>query len=614
MTSSEETKTSDSMLNPLASDFVPQSTRYLSQSSINSFCVSNDISKCKYLKRLITVISEPKIDQNISTTLDDYLHTIDQHGNDKDFEYIFAHIPFCDLKSCLMFKQNRRDKNTISCAKDRAHADLMSKIHCYFYHSFDIGHRLSIKEKNMIVQIMHESKDNINSFNRHTRVKKIKETLHPKRIIHDDRINKRYNHMVFESCNDEKDENMYSFGFLFNYGYYGERDDSLWHEGINVSAKYSDLKTELTCNKISRLTIEQFNNEYNKALIHYKSRYCKLHMKPCKIYSSSENSRDYFFVMDHLISLMVYANYTGLQYEFSKTYRMDKGMKHTEFYWFGKYLKIAVHKFGTIIATGSINKFYHGITKPLLFPTYIAPINAFHCPLSTTSSIEVATNFALLNQGLVVQFEGGCNKYFSTAWLSDYGNEKEHLFVQNSNDLNMTNIIDTRNGIHYEPIFNILKMIYEMIWPTGGDGDREFSEQITDLTVITLVKCIISHQLSYKMPKFQSFESLQEYGRKMLNIFFKNREELHINDKKLKEDCSFLLDLLYHSDSQRINIQTLNVLFPNLQSLLFINMNLSKSLLTDILQHINNKQHASKIGTITIERVENSTVSILDAL
>ena len=57
---------------------------------------------------------------------------------------------------------------------------------------------------------------------------------------------------------------------------------------------------------------------------------------------------------------MIYCNYDVLQYEFSKTYR-ESISKHNNFYHLGKYLKMAVRRFGTVINEGAVKTFYHGV-------------------------------------------------------------------------------------------------------------------------------------------------------------------------------------------------------------------------------------------------------------
>eukprot|EP01084_Bolivina_argentea_P055054 100952_1 len=169
----------------------------------------------------------------------------------------------------------------------------------------------------------------------------------------------------------------------------------------------------------------QFNGEHKKAIIHYQCDYRK-QMFPD-------------ITLNEILSLMVYANFTNLQYEFTKTYREKCGKDHTHFYHLGKYLKQAVHAYGTEIRNGNINEFvndnvkgfYHGIGQKLQFPHIIGERGIgvkILCPLSTSSSFSVATNFTNANNGLIIEISTNWSKakYFSVAWLSDY-NEQEYV-------------------------------------------------------------------------------------------------------------------------------------------------------------------------------------------
>ena len=100
-------------------------------------------------------------------------------------------------------------------------------------------------------------------------------------------------------------------------------------------------------------------------------------------------------------------------------------MKHKEYYHLGKYLKEAVHRYGKLVHRKCVEKFYHGISKQLMFPRYENGID-IKGPLSTSTFIQVAYNFTNRDEGLIVTFLGRPigiqNRYFPCSWLSDYPN------------------------------------------------------------------------------------------------------------------------------------------------------------------------------------------------
>ncbi len=71
-------------------------------------------------------------------------------------------------------------------------------------------------------------------------------------------------------------------------------------------------------NDIATMNVEQFNNEYKKSQIHFNSRHCK-NMVSC--------NEKIVLTLQHVLVLMIYCNYTNLQNQFSKTYRVDMDLQ-----------------------------------------------------------------------------------------------------------------------------------------------------------------------------------------------------------------------------------------------------------------------------------------------
>eukprot|EP01084_Bolivina_argentea_P071628 130172_1 len=350
---------------------------------------------------------------NIMSVLNSFLYLLNNYNDNKAFEFIYNALGgYCDADKCGIFRRNFINKTSkdIQTSKtsnvniDHCHYrhQILDKIHCYYRHCFDIGHKLYAKQRMELNEHKYcsddDSKHNESLINHE--ISQIKTFLDKNKTaaniaILNKRTNVKYN--TIEAVNSDSNDKMYSFGFPFRYGYQGESDVDLILSNriVSVQPKYTNLKSELVQNDIYRMTIEQYNNEYNKALVHYNSTYCK---QTFKAFVDKRNNQWTLWIQ-HILSLMVYCNYTELQYKFSETYRVNNGKKHQSFYYLGVYLKIAVKKFGTKIAKGSTNHLFHGIGEQLLFPQYIgcgrALVGVSICgPLSTSSSFEVATNFA----------------------------------------------------------------------------------------------------------------------------------------------------------------------------------------------------------------------------
>eukprot|EP01083_Nonionella_stella_P227790 807863_1 len=111
--------------------------------------------------------------------------------------------------------------------------------------------------------------------------------------------------------------------------------------------------------------------------------------------------------------------------------------------------------------------------------------------------MEVAMNFTSNNAGLIMTFGGEASKakYFPVSWLSDFGNENEHLFLQNKEELQIENILDcsSLNAYEYGSILNALKTMDAIMWES-----HYFKHQKSVKTMAPMIKLIVTilnHQL-----------------------------------------------------------------------------------------------------------------------
>eukprot|EP01084_Bolivina_argentea_P091441 164611_1 len=464
----------------------------------------------------------------IVNTFHNLLH---QHNNNEQLEYIAELLTDCDVAKCNSFERvNKRHQkgNTQHSGLNNdqiARMQIMDKIHCYIKH-FQNHQHVSLNRWQKYNQLFLQSTDNFWSNNEH----------------------------------------IYCIGYEFKYGY---DEEFIYNSSncIDVSKKYSSLKTELTKNEISKISLSQFTTELKKATIYYASYYCR------KTFDQR------MFNLGHLLSLMVYCNYTELQYKFSKTYRdgydnntyYDFYLLHNHFYNLGENIKICVQNFGTCIKNGVVQSFYHGIDKHLLFPKYIGGI-VIHSPLSTSSSLAVASNFTNNNSGLIVQFSGDLCNYFSVSWLSDFTNESEYLFIQNKHGLLIKNIIEVGNGTEYGSIINALETLDRIMSCQYNQDVEENTKQF--------ILFIIRHKLLlYDKDKYLV---LNEYSKQIIDTYFRNKRTVDLDYVQMVE-FSFLSNFLFHmematqfdnfDDFQEndmftfVRIDSFIILFPNIETI-----------------------------------------------
>eukprot|EP01084_Bolivina_argentea_P249353 417386_1 len=597
-----------------------------------------DVTTCFQVQRLMKQLNS---NDNMSETkiIDDFCHLLTLHNDDHNFQYIYNVFGAnCDITKCNMFHRNFSDKNKKQVS---VRQQIKDKIHCYYQHTFDIGHRLNSKQRAIINDNEQKIDEDATQLQLaiNNRLIKLKEIINAKQKHQNNQSSntQKYNH-ISKLLFDEK-HSMYNFGLSFTYGYKGELTED---DGIKVKAKYISLKEELINNKISILTVPQFNNEYKKAKIHFNSVHCKKTFKPYKktytnidVGFSKRYNVQFRFLMNNILSLMVYCNYTILQCKLSKTYRENNGLQHTEFYHLGKYLKISVQKFGTETKDGSIESFYHGIGQQLMFPSFMGQVGigiSIKCPLSTSSSLPVAINFTDHNNGLIIEFgfyEKAMSKYFAVSWLSDYPGESEYLFVQNYGYLTVKNIIDVQYGTEYKIILNALQCIDDILCEPQPLYRPINIEKYP--TLKNMILAILEHQLSRSsLTRYNSqIHSLSEYGQQMIDIYFGNYDTifLNYNDFVLESDgttkiyinedttytyphqydqtkyCphAYVLNIFFHDNYEWIDMNNINVLFPNLTTIYVSNLNIStKSTMNDLLRFLGDTDIKSSLKEIVI--------------
>eukprot|EP01084_Bolivina_argentea_P258116 435012_1 len=577
--------------------------------------------------------------QNISGILDAYLHLIHQHDANEDFELIARRLGSCKLAKCTAYSRNNRNRNLIDIVttdhveqkvdtfiEEVVCQHIMDKVHCYFQHCYDIGNRLSMEERSQLkTEIEQEQKNSttakmVDFCSENHEILAISQILKHKKASRkidtnnrmSGRMNKKYSQLFSENKQQFNDDSIndistYKAGYLFNYGYDKENefDNRCPNENIKVidiASKYSSFKEELTFNDRIILSVQQYNEEYRKANLHICSFYCKKH------YPNIE--------LQHIISLLVYCNYDHLQYEFSKTYRENNGKNHNNFYHFGKYLKQAVHQFGSNMRDFACcgkanNKFYHGVGQVLAFPSYgieknqsgYAGIYIFGV-LSTSSVLDVAISFSN-HTGLLIEFVDNDVKYisprnFSVSWLSDYGNEHEYLFVQNLYRFQINSILEVVYGHTYDVILSVLKHEISGYYNRNRNVDKIRSSNLRDK--------IISNQLANNnIPNYKQYK-LSKYGQTICNVFFNNTKEFRMEYMQWNH-LGFWRDYKYY---KLINLNLICGLFPNIETVVFQMNIFSADILGNILSFFDKQGcQKTKLKVLVDIHVESTNESVI---
>eukprot|EP01084_Bolivina_argentea_P268723 456530_1 len=585
--------------------------------------ICQNLSKCHHFNRLhfimqkynqalippAEIIQEYRNTINIIEIVDDFIHLIHQHDTDNHFELISSRFGRCDISKCNIFRRHHISRNKVAHKSNEFDTEefpwiqIMDRIHCFFQHTFDMGFKVTAKDRNAILTADNEEKYTNNdqySFDRYvtsSRINKLYQKLAKQRVTFkriypqlDKILQKKYNqiHIIPNSSTDSIKK--YHLGYKIKYQSEECLDGMQIGYNVNdniipiiISKRYDSFKDEMTQNKKVKLTKPQFDSELTKAQIHYNSTFCKSKFRPILYKDNQWQTKPLYITVENILSAQIYCNFSELQYEFSKTYREGyvgdeyKG-EHDIFYHLGKNLKRAVQAFGTPILDGKIRKFYHGISDQLAFPKYINQADSscvvIQCPLSTSISFEVAANFANSNRGMIVEFGYGYGvlsmtftsddghkivqhyspRYLSVSWLSDYTNEKECLFLQSQHPAAINNVVDVRNNYEYGVIIDTLKAIEHFTY--SSDSTQDYGANIYELMSV-LIEDRLSVGFSYK-----SFSSMTLYGKQLIETYFNNKNDIVLNFDRI-QSCLSLSQYLCHSKDDWIKLTEMFALFPN---------------------------------------------------
>eukprot|EP01084_Bolivina_argentea_P310282 536882_1 len=557
-----------------------------------SKCVLN---KCQSINRLSQVLcfyrryidtisaAVPTYQQQVyDTQIGNIYEVIDDNYNNEELVNDFIHLLFehsaqfedihdilmrdnkpCDVTNCIMLRRNRRDRgvylgesNTLSNLyfnNDVIMQQLMDKIHSYFFHSFDIGYRLTRREKDAIqaaIPTVDERKLHDETF------------LQINNIIHKkNKENKICNNITdnnkFMLVNDQVDQkfDIYSFGHRYFYWKHYKNNQNVFDDahcmanqqghlrpeanpGFTlaywyISRKYTDFKTELLNNNIWHIGSAQFIHLWTKALVHMrtdeaKSIQCRRQEEYAKCY---EMKSDQKVQLQHLMAMMVYCNFDLLQRKFTETFRYkDKyetdvqlKKRHGNYYFLGRYLREMAECFG--MKYGDVKSkelsLYHGVNKRFTFTSLDACING---PFSTTLNYNVALNFCQ-NMGLILElsmvksewrfnyhfanYYTGFSNYFESlsylncvdcSWLSDYPNEQEVFCIGGLGKFHFSTIIEppTTNYQYY------VRGLKQATWfMTYGDQQIDTKSCVTTYAERQMIFRLLSHELWRYFPNHQ---------------------------------------------------------------------------------------------------------------
>eukprot|EP01084_Bolivina_argentea_P176397 305274_1 len=559
--------------------------------------------------------------------IDGFNHLLYHHHNEYEHIHdILNHCIYpntcCQLSKCLFMKRNQRDRDIISKHNyllnklysaydvyDITSQQLLDRIHCFFFHCFDTGFKLTNEEKQSIFKQDTKTNEEDRKTNKcDVNILKINQIVSAKQntltyVNGLNRLNGSYHRF-------QNKLPQYSYGLRFHYWKYGKHDPMAWlaevfcgphskwnspkvnnYPFLTVENKYQNLKEELINNDIYVINHQQYNVLMRKAHVYIQTNKIKHMFCPRR---STARCYDMYhgqlMSIDHLISMMVYCNFDILQTKFSETLRRKEKtesnyavkQRHSNYYFLARLLIECAQCFGMECSNTQENvKVYHGTNQRFSFWSMNMYIKG---AFSTTASYAVAQKFSN-NQGMILeldisilvwrisamQFEYaevshriGC---VDMQWVSDFPNEQEVFCFGGLHSFECKSIIHVPSVNNYkiwiQGLNTLVTHIFAVSFCTGAAIVPTFASQ-NDIKVAFR---LLSQELHHYMPdhpKAHQFEPCPQYITEIVHSHCINVDMIIMGVPDMVMNCFF-----QNEKTHWINLFLLKTVFPNSTKILY---------------------------------------------
>eukprot|EP01084_Bolivina_argentea_P151866 265022_1 len=475
---------------------------------------------------------------------------------------------------------------------------LLDSIHCHYFHSFDIGLKLTNVEKSNVINAEIKTNDPIDQcMDYDVFVSRINNITQSKCNTY--RNIGEFNRLNTPNSKYADTLQMYDYGVRF---YYWSYSASLYHKGqendevlpksfnkiVKITKKYINFKQELTQNANTCISLLQFNHLLNKAYAHKQT------MKVKKLFCPRTTSAKFYDMkpkqlmsLHHLVAMMAYCNFDILQYSFSNSFRKsDKNesiemlkIGHRNFYFFAKLLRECAECFGTEFNPPNPQKMsvFTGVNQNFMFHSLRGDING---PISTSRNYSVALNFAG-HDGMILEMcidvlswnihliEAGEEvriKCVDMQWLSDFPNEQEIFCIGGSSSLMYKSIIQTSTANNYEIYISGLRALTEAICADVSSYSPSTLEK-------QMLFRLLSHRLKMCIPNIQNekihkFESCPQYIQQILDLHC-----INVSTINLKANNHVIDYLFKDMKTGWFNLDLMLTVFPNTKHITYMGQN-----------------------------------------
>ena len=396
----------------------------------------------------------------------------------------------------------------------------------------------------------------------------------------------------------------FQIGFRFYYWNYhkvlAEKDDQSQVDDctisdLYVSRKYENLKEEILNNKIVQLLKFQFVVSENKAKKFMDSERVK-QMKVSFVVNDPmhygiDNGQN--ITMQHLLSIILYTDWSKVSMEFSKTFRVETAFetismikeKNREMAIWSMLIRETVEYFGNDGWWAgypneyeqrhkyNIGPYYCGLSCVMAIPQFNIRLNG---PTSTTKRVEVAQKFSN-NDGIIITFNNngfwGSQSLtaFDASWISNYGSEGEYIWCGGFMQIRIVAIKRMDCNENYDKYCKALNYFDCML--SGNQLNQnaviDFSKEDNEILPELIQQKLSNKQYRNKYP---------HYINDCFHAFCIDKKQIVINPYYINHYFAAFEGSIFHSFSiLQSKTATFDVikpllfeLFPNLTSLVFV--------------------------------------------
>eukprot|EP01084_Bolivina_argentea_P315267 546154_1 len=288
----------------------------------------------------------------------------------------------------------------------------------------------------------------------------------------------------------------------------------------------------------------------------------------------------------HLISLVLYTDFSYLSSDFSKSLRPRTYFEHviaikgrnSKYHYLSKYLRETVEIYGKCRYEDDDNPglkgpFYCGLSVVVHLPQF----NITLCsPTSTTKLITVAMTFSG-RDGMILQLNNNCQgkldtlRAFDASWISEYREEMERIYFGGYHLIQVESVRIRKTNQNFEEIIHGLCYLDNMI--TGAKQEQSGKRVPVAKKHIELIKNLFSQILNkyakkqYDQYVLSSFYSFTLHKQQIIL----DLHELSIANKTMKDIILYELDKRWPEDEVVRNYNDFSNLFRKQMVFIFKN-------------------------------------------